>query len=237
MKCEVCGHKIPLGSKECLNCGMKLDKEMIASVEEYSRKPRKKKKCYTALIVGTIVGVFIALTVVILAILWLFNVSNNEFNDILADDADDYYGTIALIQSYEDDILECVEDIGFDDISFNETVNGDEDGYEAVLEVYCYDDEMLYLIKVSVEEGYCNEYYLNIYQEYEDEIPEEFPAVYVDKFSELLGHDHLYDRLVEIRNTSLDNDYEYEGYYIEMYESSESFFSDSYIDYYIYKMD
>lgn len=247
MRCEVCGHKILPGQKECMNCGYKLVKEVpntfssdandhshirleervrknnnYKNINKNIKKIQGNKNVVKGIVIFLLIG-FVFSGLIGSFISGVFDdYEGKTFENIVSDELDDDYQTVQKSIELRDKILKYMETKGFDGCGVNETVREYNNGLEGKCDIEAYDEEdVCYTVTMCVRVGNVSTLYLNASKEQDEELTSKFPIEDIDKFNELLGYDSIIKEINDIRLEYIDDEYiDYEDERIYVYEDT-----------------
>ncbi len=210
MKCEICGHKIPVNQNECPNCGNKIEKEhqisyhVNSSSHEHVKVNQTKKSASKVKSIVSLMIVFLVMCLIVgvgFIFAMIFGSSGDSFEDYL-ENTGDKNNTITLAIQYRDQVEEYLENKNLHNISYDEYVE-DEDTLKAKCEFECSDNVADYNLSFTFSNGIQTELTLKVEMEEVDE------NIYtslrnLSVFDELLGRDSAKD-IKQIREEHIDD--------------------------------
>lgn len=144
MRCEICGHKIPVNQNECPNCGNKTEKghqisyHVNSSSHEHVKVNHiKKSSLKINSIIKIVIGIISVCLFVNTVLGIIFSVSDDSFEDYIEDIGDNE--TVSLALQYRDKVQEYLEKKNLHNISYDEHIE-DENTLKAKCEFYCSDN-------------------------------------------------------------------------------------------------
>lgn len=243
MKCEICGHKILPGQKECMNCGYKLVKEIpntfggdardhshirlekrVRKNNNYENINKNIRKLQDNKNIGKGIVVFLLVIFMFFGLIGSFissffdDYEGKTFENIILEELDDDYNTVQKAIVLRDKIMDYMDKKGIRGSSINETVREYGDAVEGRCDVEGYgNDDVYYSVTMCIREGNIDTLYLTASKDETDVLDTKFPIEGVEKFNELLGYDSIIDELKVIRQENIDDgfiDYEDDRVYI-----------------------
>ena len=236
MKCDVCGHKILIGSKECSHCGYQLEQRVVRVRDDNDeivtvKKLDLKEKVQVAFLKSRsmkfdklviVLLFFIGVILLDKGIEWIngkysTDISQMSFEEVIDEYKDDQYTTVSLAMQYSQDIIDEYKELGLNLLYTQEEVNDYEDGLEAKYLVTGEYNNNEYTVSFTVRQGVRTEYYLEVFDEVGGDL-KEFPLLDIDIFSHMMGYNSIVDELNKVREYNPQIGYEYEDDKIEAYE-------------------